>query len=266
MDWLKKKLSEELDSTTVHLDLALECMKSSDSLLRVFQTQKPAIHVLKASLLEFTKECFLQITSSRNLLNSDGTIIGGTGLKQLKFETSQERLERKNKDRDLEKEIKKLKVDLKGLQDDLELSEVTSEKKEITRRIEQSKKQKEKLQLKVSSGRYVKLLDIHDMTLTREVKATISDLTKNLEEGKVRSAELELMAKEKKREFYHSLALNIQKRLPLENQLLTNIAYIDPALINNEKTEAAFRKIADKMPYFIKPEEKDDVIAELRTL
>ena len=41
----------------------------------------------------------------------------------------------------MEKERKKLKVDLKGLQDDLELSEVTSEKKEITRRIEQSKKQ-----------------------------------------------------------------------------------------------------------------------------
>ena len=58
MDWLKKKLSEELDSTAVHLYLALECMKSSDSLLRVFQTQKPAIHVLKASLVAFTKECF----------------------------------------------------------------------------------------------------------------------------------------------------------------------------------------------------------------
>ena len=97
------------------------------------------------------------------------------------------------------------------------------------------------------------------------MKATISDLTKNLEEGKVRSAELEWMAKEKKRDFYHSLALNIQKRLPLENQLLTNLAYIDSALINNEKNETAFRKIADKMPYFIKPEEKDDVIAELRT-
>ena len=35
----------------------------------------------------------------------------------------------------MEKEIKKLKVDLKGLQDDLELSEVKSEKKEITRRV-----------------------------------------------------------------------------------------------------------------------------------
>ena len=103
--------------------------------------------------------------------------------------------------------------------------------------------------MKVSSGRYVKLLDIHDLTLTREVKATISDLTKNLEEGKVRSAELELMAKEKKRDFYHSLALNIQKRLPLENQLLTNLAYIDPALINNEKTETVFRKIADKYAF-----------------
>ena len=250
---VEEKAVEELDSTTVHLDLALECMKSSDSLLRVFQTQKPAIHVLKASLLEFTKECFLQITSSRNLLNSDGTNIGGTGLKQLKFETSQERLERKNKDRDLEKEIKKLKVDLKGLQDDLELSEVTSEKKEITRRIEQSKKQKEKLQLKVSSGRYGKLLDIHDMTLTREVKATISDLTKNLEEGKVRSAELELMAKEKR--LLSQFGIELPETTAIENQLLTNIAYIDPALINNEKTEAAFRKIADKMPYFIKPEE-----------
>ena len=41
----------------------------------------------------------------------------------------------------MEKEIKKLKVDLKRLQDDLVLSEVTREKKEITMRIEQSKKQ-----------------------------------------------------------------------------------------------------------------------------
>ena len=266
MEWLKKKLSDELDSTTVLLDLALECLKSSDSLLRVFQTQKPAIHILKASLLEYTKECFLQITASRNLLNSDGSNIGGTGLKKLKFETSQERLERKDKDKELEKEINILEVHLAGLEDDLKLSDVTSEKKDLTKRIEQTKKQREKLQLKVSSGRYVKLLDIKDMTLTKEVKVTISDLTKNLEEGKVRSAELVLMAKEKKRDFYHSLALNIQKRLPLDNQILTNLAYIDPALINNEKTEAAFRKIAEKMPCFIKPEEKDDVIAELRNL
>ena len=109
-------------------------------------------------------------------------------------------------------------------------------------------------------------MDIKDITLTKEVKVTISDLTKSLEEGKERSAELVLMAKEKKRDFYHSLALNIQKRLPLDNQILTNLAYIDPSLINNDKTEAAFRKIAEKMPCFIKPEEIDDVIAELRIL
>ena len=56
--WLKKKLGAEANSTAVELELAIECISSSDTLLRVFQSSKPMIHVLKASLIDFTRDCF----------------------------------------------------------------------------------------------------------------------------------------------------------------------------------------------------------------
>ena len=83
---------------------------------------------------------------------------------------------------------------------------------------------------------------------------------------KAEKKELEMFAKEKKLDFYHSLCLNIQKSFPLDNSILTHLAYIDPAKVDHDNTEKAFKEICDRMPHFIKPEEKDEVIVQLRIL
>ena len=62
------------------------------------------------------------------------------------------------------------------------------------------------------------------------------------------------------------MCTSIQSHLPLDNSLLTNLVYIDPLKEDDEKTEEAVKEICDKMSNYIKPEEKDSVIAELRLL
>ena len=54
MQWKKKKLNQGLEKTVAEMDVALDCLESSDTLLRVLQCQKPMIHVLKPTLLKFT--------------------------------------------------------------------------------------------------------------------------------------------------------------------------------------------------------------------
>ena len=123
-------------------------------------------------------------------------------------------------------------------------------------------KEKKKLESKISEGRYALLFEIEQITLSKEVKIRISELAKNSAE----KCELETMAKEKKLQFHHKLAIGIQRRFPLDNNLLTQLSYIDPVLICNEKTENAFKKIAEKMPSYIKEEEIDSIVSELRKL
>ena len=74
------------------------------------------------------------------------------------------------------------------------------------------------------------------------------------------------MARQQKFKFFHTLSLNTQKYLPLDNSVLTHLTYMDPFLINSDKTENAFKKLCDKMPEYIKPEEKEEIISELRVL
>ena len=89
LKWIKKKLDKDLNQTTVDLELAGDFLEASDTLLKVFQCQQPMIHVINPTILEFTKESFLEITSSRNLKHSDGKNLSGNILKALQFETEE---------------------------------------------------------------------------------------------------------------------------------------------------------------------------------
>ena len=220
------------------------------------------IHVLKASLIDFTRDCFLEITQSKNLKRSDEVPLGGTSLKELKFETREERNERKVEDKNIETEIKKLNRKEEGLKVDLDSTEDATFKIDLSKQMKKLVKEKQRLESKMSDGRYALLYEVDQITLSKDVKMTISELAKNSEENWA----LETMAKEKKLEFHHRLALALQKRFPLDNHLLTHLSYIDPVLICNEKTESAFKKIAEKMSNFIKEEEIDSIVSEIRRL
>ena len=65
--WLKKYLDPEegLQKAIVELDVATDCLSSSDTLLKVFQCQKPMIHVIKPTILQFARDSFMQITPGR---------------------------------------------------------------------------------------------------------------------------------------------------------------------------------------------------------
>ena len=73
---------------------------------------------------------------------------------------------------------------------------------------------------------------VDNMTLSRDLRITISGLAKNSEE----KCDLEIMTKEKKLDFHHTLALGLRKRFTLVNHLLTQLSDIDPVLICNEKS------------------------------
>ena len=98
------------------------------------------------------------------------------------------------------------------------------------------------------------------MTLSRDLRITISGLAKNIEE----KCDLEIMTKEKKLDFHHTLALGLRKRFTLVNHLLTQLSDIDPVLICNEKS--ALKKMAEKMSNYLKSEEKGSIISELGRL
>jgi hypothetical protein len=268
IEWIKKKLDEELDVTTLNMELAIDCLQGSNTLLKVFQNQAPMIHLIKPTLLEFTKESFLEITSSKNLKHSDGRVLGGQSLKNIKFETQQEKIERKANDDEVWKSVQEMKNQEKKLKSENEFAIGKSEKEkyDISKKLEKMETKRRKLEDSLSSGKYATLYEASEITLSKKVKETIKDLTADKEDRKTCVREMEEEAKLKKLEFYKIFCLNIQRYFPLDNSILAYLVYIDPKLVDNEKTEDAFRKICGKMSDFIKTEEVDEVISELRML
>jgi hypothetical protein len=69
----QEEVRAEADSTAVELELAIEFISYSDTLFCVSQSSMPMnmIHVLKASLIDLTRDCFLEITQRRHLMCSE---------------------------------------------------------------------------------------------------------------------------------------------------------------------------------------------------
>ena len=163
----------------------------------------------------------------------DGRTLGGVSLKALKFDSEVERLTRRDSDKEIEQKIKDSKLEATRL--DVESSKARDEKHKYTIG---------KLRSKVGI----------QVTLCKSVIETIKTLTKDKEKRK----SFEVFARSKKFEFYKALCQKIQKNFPIDNNLLTKLAYVDPAKIDLEE-------ICNHMPSFIK-DETDEVISQLRTL
>ena len=263
LKWLKKKLNpkEDLKTTILELEVAEDCLKASNLLLTVFQLKKPMIHVLKPTILQFAQDSFLEITPSKFLKHSDDKPLGGKSLKTLQFESEEEKIDRRTSDKEIGGKIRDFRLEKTRLE--IESSESRDEKTKYNIRKVMIKvdKEKQKLENQLSSGRFATLYESEEITLSKSVKDTIKSLTQD----KTERQSMEIFAKTKKLKFYHSLCLKIQKTFPLDNVLSTKLVYIDPAKLEDDKTEDAFREICDTIPHFIK-EGKDDIISELRKL
>ena len=143
----------------------------------------------------------------------------------------------------------------------LERQEMKKHKYTIGKLRSKVDKEIDKLRGQQSSGRFATLYEPEQVTLCKSVIETIKTLTKDKEKRK----SFELFARTKKFEFYKDLCQKIQKNFPIDNSLLTKLAYVDPAKIDLEKTESSFQEICNHMPSFIK-DETDDVISQLRSL
>ena len=75
--WMKNQLDGRFEETIVDMELAIDCIEPSHILLKVFQFQKPLIHLIKPTILGFAKESFQEITAIKNLKHSDGRVMGG---------------------------------------------------------------------------------------------------------------------------------------------------------------------------------------------
>ena len=183
----------------------------------------------------------MEKTPTKFLQHSDGRTLGGVSLKALKFESEEERLTRRDSDKDLEQKI--MDSNLEATRLDVESSEARDEKHKYTIRKLRSKfdKQIDKLRGQQSSGRFATLYEPEQVTLCKSVIETIKTLTKDKEKRK----SFELFARTKKFEFYKDLCQKIQKNFPIDNSLLTKLAYVDPAKIDLEKTESSFKEICN---------------------
>ena len=184
--WIKEKLGDKLDETTVEFEGAIDVLKESDTLLRVFQHQQPTIHVIKASILELAKNCFLNITAPNNLLHSDGTPLGGKSLQNLHFETEEAKTERKAKDKDTEKQIQELTEEERKLKASIK-SNNFFEKSSAEQKLSKVAQRKRKCEEEMSSGKFAKLFKMEEITLSKEMKETILRVTKDNEEKKSKS-------------------------------------------------------------------------------
>ena len=120
----------------------------------------------------------------------------------------------------------------------------------ISKEKEKVSKHKEKLGDKLSSGRFATLYEADKMTLSKELKETIA----NLSQDKAERKDFEMLAKVKKKKFYHLLCLNIQTNFPLDNSLLANLVYIDLSKIDSDRTKTSIKAICEKMSSFLKDE------------
>lgn len=264
--WLKKYLDpdEGLQKAIVELDVAIDCLSSSDILLKVFQCQKPMIHVLKPTILEYVRDCFREIIDVKYLKYSDGKPLGGSSLKALQLESEEDRLTRREEDRNIEKKIKEKNSEKMKMQLEFESSALRNDEKQKynhNKRMEKMDKEEEKLRDKLSNGRFATVFEPKQVTLSSTVKETIKSLYQTRCEGQ----EMEMHARELKLEFYLGLCKKIQQSLPLDNALLSKIVYIDPAKLNDDKTEKKFMEICEQMPGYIGTE-KDEVISDYRKL
>ena len=264
--WLKKYLDpdEGLQKATVELDVAIDCLGSSDQLLKVFQSQNPMIHVLKPTILQFVRDCFIEVTDVKFLQYSDGKPLGGSSLKYLQLETEEDRLSRREKDRNIEKKLKELNEEKKKIQLDFETSACNEKQKyKHKKRMEKFDKELEKIREKKSVGRFATIFETKQVTLCSQVKETI----KRLYDQTTRSEKenVEMHAKELKLEFYVALCKKLLQSLPLQNQLLSKMIFIDPYKLDDDKTEKKLLEICDHMQEFIGAE-KDEVISEFRSL
>ena len=83
--WMKNQLDIKFEETAVDMALAIDFIEPSHILLKVFQFQKPLVHQIKPTILEFAKESFLEITAIKNPKHSDGRVMGGNNLKKIAF-------------------------------------------------------------------------------------------------------------------------------------------------------------------------------------
>ena len=148
----------------------------------------------------------------------------------------------------------------------LEDVDTDREKLELKKKLAMISKKKHNLEEDLSQGKFATLYDPKELTLSKNVRETIAKVTEGHSNKKSLAKELEKRAKEKKWQFYQALSKNIQNYLPLDNGLLSKLAFIDPLKVDDMKTEEAFKFICKQMPNFIKHTEIEEVISDLRSL
>ena len=74
--WMKNQLDGRFEETIVDMELAIDCIEPSHILLKVFQFQKPLIHLIKPTILGFAKESFQEITAVKFFNNLEISLVG----------------------------------------------------------------------------------------------------------------------------------------------------------------------------------------------
>ena len=175
--WIKQKFEEEFDEIPLDLELALDCLESSHVLLEVFQYQKPMIHLIKPTILNFARDSFIEITPAKNLKHRDGRLMGGDSLKNITLETKQEKEERIVKDKETDKKIKLFEIEKEKLEVQLEETESGREKLALKRCVDKVKKELKKLENGLSSGKFATLCESEELTLSQSLREIINKLT-----------------------------------------------------------------------------------------
>ena len=193
--WMKHKLEEEFKETVVDLELAIEVLEPVHVLLEVFQYQKPMVHLIKPTLVNFVRDSFKEITSAKNLKHNNGELMGGDSLKHLSFETKQAKEDRKEQDKETEEKKINFEKERSDLEDQLERADMLKEKLVLKKSLDKIKKELKRLEGSLSSGKFATLYESGEITLSKTMRETIKKITDNEKDKKDLVRKLEKRAK-----------------------------------------------------------------------
>ena len=211
---------EQIHNTELELLLGVNCLKPGHDFVLEFQAKTVKIHELYLRLEKLLKDALMVCCDPAYLKNSIGLPYGGKRLKEVKFETKDQRRARRSKE---------------------SLNPETREK----------------------GVTYVSLKEVRDVFLPTNIKTGITHIANKHKMTADEKRTLTNSAKDKYFNFHLELAKAYQHYLPLDNDFLSHLQYLEPRkFMTDDHTARNIQRIADALPN-MSEDEHDDLMTDI---
>ena len=212
---------DQIHNTELELLLAVNCLKAGHEFVLEFQAKTVKIHELYLRLEKLLKDALLVCCDPSYLRSSEtGLAYGGKRLKDVKFETKDQRKARRSREA---------------------LNPETKEK----------------------GVTYVSLKDVRDVLLATNIKEGINIIAGKHKMTADEKRTLTNRAKDTYFNFHLELAKAYQWYLPLDNNFLRHLQYLEPRkFMTDDQTARHMQRIAEALPNMA-ADEQDDLMSDI---